>query len=1257
MNDSEEACDFTIAGLFLYSLIDPSPASMLPWAMHTQPDAARPNRLIHETSPYLLQHASNPVDWYPWGPEALQAAKTQNRPILLSIGYSACHWCHVMERESFENETIASIMNQHFVCIKVDREERPDLDEIYMQATVTLNHGQGGWPMTVFLTPDQEPFFAGTYFPPDDRWGRPGFPSLLKKISEAWETDSAGLTNQAHQLTERLKNELKAVSPVSVSASVLDEAVIQFRENFDERHGGFGSAPKFPPAAGLSLLLRCYRRTGESRTLQMVTRTLDAMAAGGIYDHIGGGFARYSTDERWLVPHFEKMLYDNALLARTYLEAYQVTKQASYRQITIEVLDYILREMTDPAGGFYSATDADSEGVEGKFFVWTPAEVQAVMQNTEDSRRFCACYDITDQGNWEHRSIPNRLRPVEAVLKELNLTIDELSETIQRVRPLLYRARQARVPPGLDDKIITAWNGMMISAMAEAGRVLGISRYIDGAMKAADFLLLVHRTAEGTLLRTSRQGRAHLDGVLEDYAYLAEGLIDLYEACGQERYLTTALQLGERMVDSFRDEDQGGFYTTAKTHETLIIRAREGADGATPSGNAVAVSALARLSFHYDRQDLRDAAIDGIRVYGRQMARYPRAFAKSLAVVDLLAEGPIELAFVGTPNDPGLEALQLAVREVFLPHRVIASSDGMGKPSVHPLLTGKGLVEGKAALYICRNFSCQRPLTHPQDVTEALLATARRSNQTIQQTLLQGTALPGSASPEGTARYAARIVSQSRHNGRMEHGYGRFGNSGLTTSRLGFGTYRVDTKEPEHRDALKKALREGVNLIDTSTNYMDGDSERLVGSVLGELIKSGELTREEVIVVSKIGYVQGDNFKQAEARERAGRPYPDMVKYGEGIWHCIHPEYLADQLTLSLDRLGLATLDVCLLHNPEYFLSEAAHHDGGDLTVARDIFYRRIEQAFAFFESQVAVGRISYYGVSSNTVTADPSDAEATSLSRMCEAAKVAAAVQGMERHHFAALQCPMNLYEAGALVTPNTGKDQRETVLEMAQREGIAVLVNRPLNAMPTKKSGVVRLADFPIEGDQVDFDRQCQTVAALEDEYRKVIAPALQHSGEGMAPADFFTWAVELPRVRPQIQGLEHWEQIEHQMIAPHVNQVMQALSRNLTGEAAEQWEAWRDRYVPQLLTLLGGLRREATERSRAKTALVSATLDPLLPEPRRKESLSRKALWVLASTPGITCVLNGMRSPAYADDSLAVMGWEPLTEVKQIFKDIEQ
>ena len=652
-------------------------------------------------------------------------------------------------------------------------------------------------------------------------------------------------------------------------------------------------------------------------------------------------------------------------------------------------------------------------------------------------------------------------------------------------------------------------------------------------------------------------------------------------------------------------------------------------------------------------KDLAEAAMGGIRAYGRQMSRYPSAVATSLAAVDLLAEGPIELACAGAPHDPGLKALQLAVREVFLPNRVIASSNGTGTPSSHPLLADKRLVEGKAALSLCRNFSCQRPLTDPREVAEALLSASRRTDQTTQETLVQGAALPGSASPEGTARYAARIVSRSRHDGHMEHGYGRFGNRGLTTSRLGFGTYRVDTRETAHRDALKKALREGVNLIDTSTNDMDGDSERLVGSVLCELITSGELTHDEVIVISKIGYVQGQNVKQAEAREQAGRPYPDMVKYGEGIWHCIHPEYLADQLTLSLDRLGLATLDVCLLHNPEYFLSEVAHHEGRDLAQSRDAFYRRLEQAFTFFESLVAAGRISYYGLSSNTVTADASDAEATSLSRMCGAARAAAASQAMDRHHFAVLQCPMNLYEAGALVTPNTGVDQRETVLEVAQREGIAVLVNRPLNAMPTKKSGVLRLADFPIEGDPVDFDRQCRTVAALEDEYRKAIAPALQQSGQGMVPADFFTWAVELTRVRPQIQGLEHWEQIEQQMIAPHINQVTQALSRHLTGTAAEQWEAWRDRYMPQLLTLLRGLRREATERSRAKTASVSAALDPLLPEARRRESLSRKALWVLASTPGVTAVLNGMRSQDYVEDSLAILRWEAVTAVKPLYE----
>ncbi len=1214
-----------------------------------------PNRLIHETSPYLLQHAHNPVEWYPWGPEALEAAKQRNCPILLSIGYSACHWCHVMERESFENEAIAALMNRWFVCVKVDREERPDLDEIYMAATVAMNQGQGGWPMTVFLTPEQQPFFAGTYFPPEGRWGRPGFPDLLKKIADTWDRDANGLRHQAQDLTARLQREWQTPAPVSVGEQVLDTVISEYRQDFDARFGGFGTAPKFPPAAGLSLLLRCFRRTGDPIALQMVTTTLNAMAAGGMYDHIGGGFARYSTDERWLVPHFEKMLYDNALLARTYLEAFQVTGDAAYRDVVTEVLDYIRREMTDPQGGFYSATDADSEGVEGKFFVWTPEEVERALGNDEDARRFCACYDISAQGNWEHKSIPNRMRPLDAVARELNVTTDELKETMHRVRPLLYEARKQRVPPGLDDKIITAWNGMMISAMAEAARVLGRPDYLDAAQRTANFLLQVHRTDGDRLYRTSRNGRAHLEAVLEDYAFLGEGLVDLYEAGGDDRYLDAARHLAERLLFSFQDDEQGGFFTTAKEHEALIIRGREGADGATPSGNAVAAMLLARLSFHLDRADFREAAIGAIRAYGRHLTRYPRGFAKSLAVVDFLTEGPIELALVGAPDDAAFAAIQDAMRTAYLPNRIIAITHRSDGGSAHPLLAGKPTVAGRAALYVCRNFSCQQPLTDAVAVAEALRESSKRSPQTAAGLKLQGRLLDGHATVEGTARYAARVVNVPRPDGRFEYGFARFGKTVLTGSRLGFGGYRVDGTDPEYATALGTALASGVNVVDTSTNYMDGESERLVGSVLRGLVAKRDLARDEVIVVSKIGYVQGHNLKEAEARERAGRPYPEMVKYGEGIWHCIHPEFLADQLDASLDRLGLATLDVCLLHNPEYMLSEAAQREEGNLVELRKRFYERIERAFAYLENQVAVGRIGWYGVSSNNVGRDAEDPESTSLFQLVAAAARAAASCGMSRHHFAVLQCPMNLFESDVWSRPNTGPRDETTVLDLAQQEDLAVLVNRPLNAMPSSRAGMLRLADVPLEGETGNIDEALRAVADLEEEYRSKLAAAIPHAGKGLHPKEFFNWAEELASVRGRLQGLEHWEQIEHQMIAPHVNQVLQAIPRMLQGTAAEQWEAWRNRYIPRFLALLGMLRRGAAENSRARTQQVAAVINPLLPDSKRRESMSRKALWVLTSTPGVTCVLNGMRTVRYVEDSTAVLGWRSLDDPGSVYRAV--
>ncbi|HET6676506.1 MAG TPA: aldo/keto reductase [Nitrospiraceae bacterium] len=1209
-----------------------------------------PNRLIHETSPYLLQHAYNPVQWYPWGKEALARSRELDRPILLSIGYSSCHWCHVMERESFESERIAQLMNDHFVCIKVDREERPDLDEIYMQATLAMNGGQGGWPMTVFLTPEQEPIFAGTYFPPEDKYGRPGFPTVLKKISEFWRKDRDGLLKQAAHVTSRLKEGLRTPSPTSVGEAELQTAVSQYAEDFDARYGGFGGAPKFPPATGLSLLLRCFDRTKDPHTLTMVRKTLDAMAAGGMYDQLGGGFARYSTDERWLVPHFEKMLYDNALLARIYVEAYQVTQDPEYRRVASETLDYILREMTSADGGFYSATDADSEGVEGKFFVWTPEQIHAALPNQEDTARFCAFYDVTAAGNWEHTNVLNRPKSYAEVARDLGISEETLRESIARSRPRLYAARAARVPPGLDDKVITAWNGMMISAMAEAGRAFGEPRYAAAARRAADFILGTLTRPDDGLFRTYREGKAHLDAYLEDYAYLAEALIDVYEGGAEERYLTEAARLAERMILDFGDEQQGGFYTTARRHENLIIRSREGPDGATPSGNAVAASALARLAAHLDRQEWKTQATAAVRAYGKQMARYPRAFAKSLAVVDFLTRGPVEVALIGAPNDPGFRALAEAVGSQYLPNRIIASVDPRNTATNHPLLRGKSLVDDKAALYVCRNFTCQQPVTDAVLAREALRSRdAGDPAATREAAVLGGRRLPGSATVQGTAGYAGRNIASD--SPALAQGFTIWGRTGLTGSRLGFGTYRVATEEAAHRDALIKALRAGCNVIDTSTNYMDGDSERLVGSVLAELIKSGDLTREEVIVVSKIGYVQGNNLVQAQAREKAGQPYPDMVKYGEGIWHCVHPDFLADQLAASLDRLGLDTLDVCLLHNPEYFLSQTKLNGKDQLASRRDEFYRRLRQAFGYLESQVAAGRLRWYGVSSNTVIAAADDPEVTSLSRMVDAAKEAAGTGRL--HHFAVLQCPMNLYESGAALTANTGSTGTTTPLALAQHEGVAVLVNRPLNAMSGRGGSIMRLADVPVDEPAVAFDDQRARVAKLEEQYRREIAPSVQHSGQGMLPGDFFNWAEDLAKIRGQVQGLEHWEQIELQMIAPHVNQVLRALSQTLTGETAERWETWRDAYVPELLSLLKEVRREASERSRARNAAVGQRLDPLLPAERRGESLSRKALWVLASTPGVTCVLNGMRSTPYVKDSLQVLRWEPLNEPLAVFR----
>jgi uncharacterized protein YyaL (SSP411 family) len=676
------------------------------------------NRLANETSPYLLQHAHNPVDWYPWGAEALERAKREDKPILLSIGYSACHWCHVMERESFEDPHTAALMNGKFVNIKVDREERPDLDAIYMQAVQALT-GSGGWPMTVFLTPEGSPFYGGTYFPPADRHNMPAFTRVLTAIDDAWRTRRAELQQQGTQLQQHIQQATQPIrSERDLDPAVLDAAAQGLASQFEPRHGGFGGAPKFPQPMAIEFLLRYARRSGDTAAQEIATTTLDKMARGGIYDHLGGGFARYSTDDHWLVPHFEKMLYDNAQLARAYLLAYQATDNAYFRKIVEEIVGYVLRDMTDPSGGFYSTEDADSEGVEGKFYVWRPAELQELL-GAEDARLFAAFYDVTPQGNFEHgASILHMDATPDQVAQRLDVPDAVLLAALERGRKILFEARALRVRPARDEKVLASWNGMMLRALAEAARVLARPDFLQAAVRNAEFLLGEMRGPNGAMLRTWKPGHAaHLNGYLEDQANVADGLLAVYEATFDARYLDAAVELADIILQRFADADNGGFFDTSNDHETLIARPKDIFDNATPSGNSVTADVLQRLAVLTDRQDFRDAAQSILKLLLEPMARYPLGFARALSALDFLLSTPQEIAIVGEPGAADTEALLRVVFEPFAPNKVVA-----GGTAKIPLLQDRPMLHGAATAYVCEHYVCQAPTSDPDTLRELLHA-------------------------------------------------------------------------------------------------------------------------------------------------------------------------------------------------------------------------------------------------------------------------------------------------------------------------------------------------------------------------------------------------------------------------------------------------------------------------------------------------------------------------------------------------------
>ena len=679
----------------------------------------KPNRLIHEKSPYLLQHAYNPVDWYPWGEEAFEAAKAQDKPVFVSIGYSSCHWCHVMKKESFEDEEVAKLMNAAFVCIKVDREERPDLDSAYMAVCQAMGRSCG-WPLNAIMTPDKKPFFAASYIPKDSKFGLAGMVDLIPQIEDIWKTRRSDLENLGEDIKRRIETFEKRTVGEELGKDMLDDAYEKFVLSFDEENGGFGRAPKFPSPHNLIFLLRYWSRIKEKKALEMAEKTLRAMRVGGIFDQIGFGFHRYSTDAEWLVPHFEKMLYDQALLALAYTEAFQATGAGKFKVTAKESLAYVLRDLASPEGGFYAAEDADTEGEEGKFYLWTEEEIKKALPPA-DVDLAVRLFGVKAGGNYAEagrkrngRNILHLAEPLDQVASESQLTVDELILRLGRIRNMLFKAREKRVRPAKDDKILADWNGLMIAALAKASSVLGEPRYLQAAVKAAGFFLEKMRDKNGTLYHRYAKGERAIEGFLDDYAFLVWGLLEIYESSFEEAYLEKAVELTNTMISRFWDSEDGGFYSTAKDADNAVPRRKEVYDGAVPSGNSVALLNLLRLSLLGGDAKFKELASQVIRVFSEDVKRSPAAHTFMLVGVDFAVGPAYNVILVGDPQEDSMQRMLGALKTRYLPNMVVSMRPA-GKTGL-----GYEKIEGKATAYVCRDQTCMPPTNEPEKMLELL---------------------------------------------------------------------------------------------------------------------------------------------------------------------------------------------------------------------------------------------------------------------------------------------------------------------------------------------------------------------------------------------------------------------------------------------------------------------------------------------------------------------------------------------------------
>ena len=680
----------------------------------------KPNHLINEKSPYLQQHAYNPVDWYPWGEEAFEKAKAESKVIFLSIGYSTCHWCHVMETESFEDEEIAKILNEYYVAIKVDREERPDIDNVYMTLCQAMT-GSGGWPLTLFLTSEGKPFYAGTYFPKTERFGNQGLIALLTQIAHLWNTNKESIIASSLQVTKLINTKISSKGEEIPDVQTLKTAYEQLRDRFDSLYGGFGTSPKFPTPHNFTFLLRWWKRSNNAFALEMVEKSLELMSRGGIHDHLGGGFHRYSTDEYWLTPHFEKMLYDQALLAIAYIETHQATKKDLYSAIAKDIFDYVLRDMTSPEGGFYSAEDADSEGIEGKFYVWKPEEIKEALGEKEGNI-FCDFYDVSDIGNFEDKNILHADKPLHIAAKLENMSPDALEKLLANSRKKLLSIREKRIKPQKDTKIITSWNGLMISALSRGAQAMDEPKYANAAMRAADFILVTLFQENKILLRRYCQGEAAIMGFLDDYAFFVNGLIDLYEATFQEKYLQAALQINEEMIKNFLDEKDGGFFLSGKANEKLFTQTKDIYDGATPSGNAIALLNLLRLGRITGNPSYEALADNLIKAFSDDIVRNPSGYTQFMCALDFALGPAKEIIVAGEREGNDTKDIFREIGCRFLPNKVLLlhPSNGVFIEEIAPYTKELTPIEGRATVYVCENYSCKKPVSDKKAIIQLL---------------------------------------------------------------------------------------------------------------------------------------------------------------------------------------------------------------------------------------------------------------------------------------------------------------------------------------------------------------------------------------------------------------------------------------------------------------------------------------------------------------------------------------------------------